>query len=180
MAELTLYISAAQELDAECEAIGQLLARLLPSARWTLHRTPTGRRNQNPDLRALHSSNLHLFILGSDIVAPFGVEWREAQHAKTPMFLFRAAGRALSPAASFFIHHSGAHWQKFRSPADLALKFERQLITELIAGTPGYGLGLDEIESLRARLEQLPSEQEPDETDARGAGQGGVILPKPA
>jgi len=180
MGELGLYISAAQEVDAECEGIGQLLAGLLPSVRWTLHRTPTGRGNQNPNLRALHSSDLHLFILGTDIVAPLGVEWREAQHAKTPLFLFRAARRSLSPAASFFIHHSGARWQKYKSPADLVRRFERQLITELIAGTPGYGLSLEEIEALTARLEQIPSEPEPDDTDAHGAGQGGVILPKRA
>ncbi len=178
MVELTLYISAAQEMEAECEVVGQFLAGLLPSVRWTLHRTPTGRGNQNPDLRVIHESDLHLFIVGTDIVAPIGVEWREAQHGKATMFLFRAAGRALSPAASFFLHHSGGQWRRFKSAADLVQKFERQLITELIAGTPGYGLGLEEIEFLRDRLTQMSSETELDETDARGAGQGGVILAK--
>lgn len=180
MADLTLYISAAQEMDAECEAIGKLLAGLLPKVRWTLHRTPAGRGNLNPDLRALHESNLHLFVLGADIVAPLGVEWREAQHAKTPLFLYRAVERAASPAASYFLHHSGAHWTRFRSPADLVRRFERQLIAELVAGTPGYGLGLDEIESLTERLEKLHTEPQADDTEARGAGLGGVILPKEA
>ncbi|MGC9360551.1 MAG: hypothetical protein ACP5G7_09295 [Anaerolineae bacterium] len=176
--ELTLYISAAQEMEAECEAVGQLLAGLLPSVRWTLHRTPTGRDNQNPDIRAIHESDLHLFILGTDIVAPMGVEWREAQQGDARLFLFRLMGHPLSPAASFFLHHTGVQWRRFESAPDLVRRFERQLITELIAGTPGYGLGLEEIESLRDRLEQMPSQVEPDETGARGAGQGGVILPK--
>ena len=175
---LTLYISAAQEMDAECEAVGKLLAGLLPKVRWTLHRTPSGRGSLNPDLRALHASDLHLFLLGADIVAPLGVEWREARHAKTPLFLYRAVGRTMSPAASYFLHHSGAHWTKFRDTADLALKFERQLVAELVAGTPGYGLSLDEIESLTERLEKLPGEASAGETEARGAGLGGVILPK--
>jgi len=178
MADLTLYISAAQEMDAECEAVGKLLAGLLPSVRWTLHRTPSGRGNLNPNLRALHASNLHLFILGTDIVAPLGVEWREAQHAQTPLFLYRVAGRGLSPAASYFLHHSGAYWRTFKDAADLAYKFEQQLIIELIAGTPGYGLGLEEIESLQGRLERLAPESGPAEPGARGAGLGGVILPK--
>ena len=176
--ELTLYVSAAQEMEAECEGVGQLLAGLLPSVRWTLHRTPTGRRNQNPDFRAIHGSDLHLFILGTDIVAPMGVEWREAQQGDAKLFLFRLTGRALSPAASFFLHHTGVQWRRFENAPDLVRRFERQLSTELIAGTPGYGLGLEEIESLRARLEQIPFQGEADKTSARGAGQGGVILPK--
>lgn len=180
MADLTLYISAAQEMDAECEAVGQFLAGLLPKVRWTLHRTPTGRGNLNPDLRALHACDLHLFLLGADIVAPLGVEWREAQHVKTPLFLYRAATRTLSPAASYFLHHSGAHWTRFQDTADLIRKFERQLIAELVAGTPGYGLGLDEIESLTERLGRLPAEPQTEDSEARGAGLGGVILPKEA
>ena len=39
--ELAIYVSAAQEMDRECELLGQLLAELIPAVRWTIKRTPT-------------------------------------------------------------------------------------------------------------------------------------------
>ena len=55
---------------------------------------------------------------------------------------------------------------------------ERALITELIRGTPGYGLHLSDIEELSARLKKLEEgEQRQEGDERRGAGRGGVILP---
>ncbi|MBC7239453.1 MAG: hypothetical protein H5T71_05080, partial [Chloroflexi bacterium] len=72
-------------------------------------------------------------------------------------------------------------WQMYQSPQEFIRLFERDLITRLIEGTPGYGLDLADIEELSRRLKALDEADEKAQSEGgeerRGAGRGGVILP---
>ncbi len=175
---LILYVSAAAEMDVECELLGQTLARLTQSTQWIIKRTPAPHEHANTDLALLRRSHFYLILLGSDIVAPIGVEWMAAREANITLFAFRRVGAVPTPAAAFFAHNAGVAWERYTTPQEFIRRFERALIARLVQGTPGYGLDLGEIESLAARLKELEQDTPlatPEER--RGAGRGGVILP---
>lgn len=175
--ELGIYISAAPEADAECELVGRLLAEMPRSVKWTIKRTPRPHGDQHIDVEALRRSQFYLIVLGSDIVAPMGIEWRMAQEDNIRTFAFRNVGTGFTPAAIFFSRHVGTSWHDYNTPSEFIRAFERSLITALIEGTPGYGLDMNDIQILSARLEALEEEKEEEsEDERRGAGRGGVIL----
>ena len=175
--ELSLYVSAAAEMDAECELLGQLLAGLPRSARWTIKRTPSAEERVNPALDLLSAATAYVILLGADLVAPMGVEWAAAETAELPRFCYRRRDRTPSPAAMSFARESGAAWQPYATPGEFVAHFERALILELVRGTPGHGLDLRAIEELAERLREIDQEERPESETRRGAGQGGVILP---
>lgn len=175
--ELILYISAAPDMDAECELIGQRLAEMPRSARWVIKRTPNTHEGGNPDLEILRRSHFYLMLLGMDIVAPMGVEWLAARQAGLNVLAYRNLNRILSPAAAYFVRNAGVTWEQYYTPQEFIRHLEHALITRLIEGTPGYGLGLADIEAISARLQVLKDDKGTDsEDERRGAGRGGVIL----
>jgi len=175
--ELILYISAAPEMDAECELVGQRLAELPKSARWVIKRTPGAHEGGNPDIETLRRSHFYLMLLGMDITAPMGVEWLAAREARVTTFAYRNSNRIISPAAAFFMRNAGVVWEQYQTPQEFIHHLERALITRLVEGTPGYGLDLVDIEALSARLQALEKDKEKAAGDERrGAGRGGVIL----
>lgn len=175
--ELAIYVSASPEMDPECELLGQLLANLPKSIRWSIKRTPAGRENANPDLKALCASQFYLILLGMDIFAPIGVEWRAARDAGLTTFAFRNVSTAPSPAGAYFAHNVGLSWQHYRTPQEFIRHLERELISQLVEGTPGYGLEVADIEDISTRLAALDQGSEQPDEERRGAGGGGVILP---
>jgi hypothetical protein len=176
--ELAIYVSAAPEMDAECELLGQLLAGLPKSVRWTIKRTPGPHEASNPDLEALRSSQFYVVLLGMDIMAPIGVELQAAAEERVLTMAYRSRRMAPSPAAAYFAQNAQVQWQWYDTPQEFVQHLEKRLITELIAGTPGYGLDLADLEELSTRLKALEGEGEgAQDEERRGAGHGGVILP---
>ncbi len=177
-AELSIYVSASPEMDAECELLGQMLANMVRSLRWTIKRTPGPHEYANPDLEALSESHFYLILMGTDITAPVGVEWRAAQQAGVTTYAFRNVERVASPAAAVFTHSIEATWEPYHTPHEFVRRFERELIDRLIEGTPGYGLDLADLEQLSVRKRALEQEEQgqPEGEERRGAGGGGVIL----
>ena len=176
--ELAIYVSASAEMDAECELLGQLLAEMTKSIRWTIKRTPSPHELANPDLEALRASQFYLILMGSDITAPIGVELQAAKEAKLFTFAFRKMSVAPSPAGAYFIHHVDLEWQPYQTPQEFVRLFERALISQLLEGTPGYGLDVRDLEELAERLRALEEAEEGQGGERRrGAGHGGVILP---
>lgn len=179
--ELGVYISGSNEVDAECELVGRLLAEMTPSVRWVIKRTPRSFEYLNPDLEQLRRSQFYLILLAVDIYAPMGVEWQAAQQEGLTVMAYRHGGVIPSPAAAVFARESGLRWQVYQSPQEFIHLFERDLITCLVEGTPGYGLDLGDIEELSRRLKALDEADRAAKGESgeerRGAGRGGVILP---
>jgi hypothetical protein len=173
--QLNLYVSAGADLDAECERVGQLLAEMTRSVRWTIKRTPRSYEPGNPDLLQLQRSHFYLILLGMDVTAPMGVEWRAARDAGLATLAYRNIGVISSPSALIFGREPEIPWRPYRSLGEFVRLFERDLVTRLIQGTPGYGLDLADIEELSRRLADRAQLAEDEER--RGAGRGGVILP---
>ena len=183
--ELALYVSAATEMDAECELLGQLLAAMPRGIRWSIKRTPGPFDPLPLDLDALRESDFYLLLLGMDAVAPIGVEWREARQHVAQRYCYHCHTRTPSPSATHVLRNEGIRWTPYDTPQAFARHLELRLITELIQGTPGYGLDMDDIRALTERLAELENEAEGDATSTanderrRGAGHGGVILRAP-
>ena len=177
--ELAVYVSASPEMDAECELLGQLLAGLIPSIQWTIKRTPGRRQRANPDANALQNSHFFVMLLGMDIKAPMGVEWNLSGEFGLARFIYRKVSVSSSPATSYFVHHSAVEWQPYRHPRGFVQRFERDLLEELVKGTPGYGLQVRHIAEVVQRLDALRQWEgaEMAQENRRGAGRGGVILP---
>lgn len=177
-AELSIYVSASPEMDVECELLGQMLANMTRSLRWSIKRTPGRHEFANPDLEALRGSHFYLILMGSDITAPIGVEWRAAQEAGIMTYAFRNVERVATPAASVFVHSIEASWEFYHTPQEFVRRFERELIDHLLEGTPGYGLDLADLEQLSTRRQALRKEEkdQAEVEERRGAGGGGVIL----
>lgn len=177
-AELSVYVSASAEMDVECELLGQMLANMTRTLRWTIKRTPGRHEFANPDLEALRDSHFYVILMGSDITAPVGVEWRAAQEAGITTYAFRNVERVATPAASVFVHSTEAAWEFYHTPHEFVRRFERELIDRLLEGTPGYGLDLADLEQLGARKRALQKEEQDraETEERRGAGGGGIIL----
>ncbi|MFO7695853.1 MAG: hypothetical protein R6X16_01670 [Anaerolineae bacterium] len=178
MRELGMYVSANTEMDPECELLGQILAQITPSVRWTIKRTPPSHEKSDPDWAALAQSDFYVILVGRDITAPIGVEWRAARERAITTFAYRNLQATPSPALSAFVRHTDVEWRGFDSAHAFASDLKQRLVRQLIDGTPGYGLSLEEIEDLAAQLSGTNNEdpKEPGE-ERRGAGRGGVILP---
>jgi hypothetical protein len=178
--ELGIYISAAPEMDAECELLGKLLAQLVTSARWTIRRTPRPHERTPLDLDALRAGQFYLILLGADVMAPMGTEWMAARDAKIATLAFRNVEVLCSPATAYFASYMDIPWQEYHSPTEFIRAFEQQIIRLLLEGTPGYGLDLGDVEQLARRLDALRQEK-PDEqpSERRDASRGGVILSSP-
>ena len=178
MRELGIYVSAAPEMDTECELLGQLLASLPKAVRWNIKRTPGPFEALDLDLEALQRSRFYVVLLGMDIMAPIGVELQAAQRAGLWLRAYRSKDKTPSPAAAYFAQKAELNWIWYQTPQEFVHDFERALIQELISGTPGYGLTLGDIEELAERIKSIEAGDESvDAEERRGAGRGGVILP---
>ncbi len=178
--EFIVYISASTEVDAECEQVGQVLATLARTSRSTIRRTPRGAAGANPDLVGLAASDLYIAILATDLSAPVGVEWQAAQRSRLQTLGYRNAAAHPSPAMQHFVRYNRFEWITYPGPAAFRGTLERTLLRRLLDGTPGYGLDLSDVEQIAARLKELEGESVPEGPDERrGAGRGGIILPRP-
>ncbi|MHB1318637.1 MAG: hypothetical protein ACYCYF_08485 [Anaerolineae bacterium] len=177
MRELGLYVSANAEMDPECELLGQMLAQLTPSVRWTIKRTPSTHEKSDPDWGALAQADFYVILVGRDITAPVGVEWRAARERHIPYYAYRSLQATPSPALSAFVRHADIEWRGYDHPQAFAMDLKQRLARQLIDGTPGYGLSMDEIEDLAVVLRDTNIEDSGSGEERRGAGRGGVILP---
>jgi len=174
-AELGIYISAAREQDIECEQIGRLLAEKLTSMRWRIRRTPL-HGDLNPDRGVIRQCQFYVILLGTDLVAPMGVEWDIVAKSAAFIIGFRDISCSPSPSADYFARYADISWQQYKKPEDFILAFERILLTQLIDGTPGYGLALEDIELVSAQLKAIEALTPAPQGTRQEAGQGGVIL----
>jgi hypothetical protein len=170
---VTIYISAAADLMAEREALARMVAALPVTLAWHIAQTPVTDAD-SLDLEALKIADLHFLVMGSDIRAPVGLEWRLVSRAGQPSAAFLKRNVLRTPAGEVFIKDTRVAWQPFAGPADLARQVQRLLVEHLIRHALNYALTPEELAGLQA----LPVAEAPAEESARGkeAGHSAVIL----
>ncbi len=173
---LLLYISAASDLRAEREVLGRAVTEIPVSLAWRVVHSPRG--DEPVDAEAVSRADVHLLLLGSDIRAPIGQEWRLALRAgRQPVPLLKQDILRTPAGQSFqrFVQEA-ATWRPFRDPAGLRRQFLALLAAHLVERAIYYRLSPLEVarlEEWRRGLESAPSHGEEGE---RGAGESGVIL----
>ena len=129
-------------------------------------------------VQAAKAYDVHVILVGKDITAPIGVEWRTAREQRIHTSAYRSLQATPSPALSAFIRHADSEWRGYDSPQAFASDLKQRLARQLIDGTPGYGLSLQEIEALALVLRDTNGDDHvASGEERRGAGRGGVILP---
>jgi hypothetical protein len=178
-----LFVTAAPDLEPEREAIGKAIAQLPVSLGWEIKRTPRRSEPLAPALEAVGGCDFYLFLLGTDITAPVGVEWDAALEAeKTPLaFLKDVPHTPAAQAFARFAETRGARWIPFNDPRMLGVLVQETLAQRILDRAEAYGLSPVEWETLSALLEKQRQEERsrfPREAvqEPRGAGGGGVIL----
>ncbi len=165
-----IYISAAADLMAEREALGQMIAALPVTLPWRIVQSPV--KDEPLDLEATRNADLYLLVLGSDIRAPVGLEWRTARRAGRPVVAFLKKGIARTPAGQAFVRETEVSWQPFTSSADLSRQVQRLLVEYLVRHALHYALTPPELE----RLAALQSSAGEAAAGGEGTGHSAVLL----
>ena len=178
---IKLYVSAGPDLEAERDVIGQVVAGLPITLGWEIGRTPwPGQEMSGTSVHVTpYNCDFFVFLLGRDITAPAGSEWREAQTVRHPILpLLKRVPR--SPAGLAFQHLGAGLWVPFTGPADVARRVRPWLIRHLLDRQQHFGLLLPEVEALLGLGALEPEHVATDSSQSAGAGQGaggaGVIL----
>ncbi len=170
---MTIYISAASDLMAEREVLARMIAALPVTLAWHIAQTPVSDAD-NLDLEALQVADLHFLVMGGDIRAPVGLEWRIVRRARRRSVAFLKRDVPRTPAGQVFIHDAGVTWRSFGDAGDLSRQVQQMLAEHLVRQAALYALTPEEV----AQLEALPTADTPTERPAHGeeAGHSAVIL----
>lgn len=172
-----LFISAGPAEEPARELLGRALAELPVNVGWVIKRTP--------DVDTVAECHLFVLLLGSDIVAPVGLELWWALRTEKPILAY-AAGISRTPAGHVFWQENALlDWTRYADLPGLRRAFVRDISRFLLAYSDRYGLTPLEAERLRLLVAELDkahaaAQTQPSEdtvfTKATGAGGGGVIL----
>lgn len=167
---VTIYISAAADLMAEREALGHIIAALPVTLPWWIVQSPL--RDESLNLEAAQTADMYVLVLGSDIRAPVGLEWRTARRAGRPVAAFLKQGINRTPAGQAFVRETEVTWQPFTNSADLSQQVQHLLVEHLVRHALYYALTPLELEKLAA-LQKGAGEATP---GGEGTGHSAVLL----
>ncbi len=172
---VNLYISAAPDLAHERGVLGHAITTIPTTLGWTVTFTPGA--GEPLDAAAVAAAAAHLLVLGEDITAPVGLEWQIARRRGRLPALFRremlhtpAAGAFMRDVAQF------ADWRTYRGAEDLRRMALAWLGHGLIEQAARYALNPDEVEKLRAWLDELDTAPVPGAESVRETAHSGVVL----
>ncbi len=178
---LRIFISAGPDLEVEREVVGKVVASLPVSLGWVIKYTPGRSEPLAPALQAVAASHFYLFLLGTDIRAPVGLELHTARQRGKRILAFLKEGPR-TPAAHVFVRDASLGWNRFRSQDELERLLQRGLAEQMLEGAQTYGISPVDWETLSALLtelngqERLEKEGEGVSAAYRGAGKGAVIV----
>ena len=176
--EVLIYISAASDLEYEREVLAKAIAEIPTSLGWKVAQTPLD--DAEPDLIEVANANLHLLLLGCDVRAPVGLEWRIAHRAGHPPRLLLKQDVLRTQAGQAFMNELSrtAAWEPFGDAADLRRKALRILVDHIASNAVEYRIPLEELERLSAWQKEAfkPGKKTAQEPTRGGAGDSAVIL----
>jgi hypothetical protein len=175
--QILLYISAAQDLEREREILGRAVVDIPVTLGWRIMQSPMHALPVDQD--AIIKSDLHLLLLGGDIRAPIGFEWRIARQAGKHTELFLKQRTQRTPAAQAFIRHVEEieEWMPFKDGADLRLQSLKLISRHILDQAGYYSLSPSEIERLLSWKKELEAAETTTVDEQRGVtGENSVIL----
>lgn len=168
---VTVYIAAADDVAAERDALARMIAELPLTLAFRVVQSPT----EGPiDEQALAEGDLFVLVLGHDIRAPVGLEWRLARRAQRPMIVAVKTGITRTPAGREFLHTLDVPTHTYQTTNELVRLVRQRLATRLLEDATRLALS----ETERAALQRLAQEEDDTESEAgRGeAADSAVIL----
>ncbi|MDX1616331.1 MAG: hypothetical protein R3300_18625 [Candidatus Promineifilaceae bacterium] len=174
--QITFFISAAADLQAEREVLGRSVAEIPVDLSWRLVQSEL--HSEPVDLEAVRQADVHVLLLGGDIRAPVGHEWLVARRSDRQPRLFLKQAQNRTPAAVDFVRYVARHdsRQFFRDPSHLRLQVLRVLGDYLWRQRDSLGLTVAEIERLRAWRAELAGSGEVVDQETRGGAGASSLL----
>jgi hypothetical protein len=172
-----LYISAMQDLELERDTLGRAVVEIPVSIGWQIDLTPI--RGEPPSLELVKNSDFHIIIFGSDIRAPFGLEWYTSRRANKRTSLFLKKGILRTPAAQAFLQNvkNTSDWQNFSDSSHLRHQALLVLSEFLIDQAVRFPLDPQEYENLISWRKEIQQKGVIDVEEVRGGtGESSVIL----
>lgn len=174
---ITLYISAAFDLEIERDLLARAVTEIPVTLGWEISMTPHPGEPVHHDKVA--RADVHILLMGSDIRAPMGVEWMAAKRAgKTPVSYMKKGIRR-TPAAHQFIRHiqRSTEWRLFEGIGDLRHQALLLLADHILDRAIYFSLRPAELETLQSWREELESKGATAVEETKGgAGESSVIL----
>ena len=177
MAEkLRIFVSATSDLASERAVIGRALADLPIEIGAEIRRTPATGASYDDIFELIANVDRVYFLMGQDITAPSGAEWRLAWKLERSVFPLRTAGK-LTPAAQNFMRlGSFVDWTLFSSQSHLMRMVTLDFVRILNHPTNRYGLNVNELELLNRHGAAIRAKYVAAGADPGGAEGGGVLL----
>lgn len=172
-----LYISAAQDLERERDVLGRAVVDIPTTLGWQIVQSPI--RGEAVDLETIARADLHVVLLGGDIRAPIGLEWRTARQSGHSPVLFLKAGIPRTLAAESFKRYVEAWstWRLFKSQEELRSEVYRLIVDHLLGRSQYYNLSSTEMNKLKGWRDNLDQRLKDDYRDLHGVtGESSVIL----
>jgi hypothetical protein len=173
---LHLYISAAHDLEKERESLSRAVAEIPVTLGWRIIQSPLHGEPLNTD--AIAQADVHILLLGSDIRAPIGLEWRLARRARRLPVVFLKQGVIRTMAALDYIRYleEQTTWRKYMDIADLRQQTLRFLTDHILAQADYYSLQSDEFEKLTSWRKELNTPEQKPPALHGGIGESSVVL----
>jgi hypothetical protein len=173
---LHLYISAALDLEKERESLSRAVAEIPVTLGWRVIQSPLHGEPLNTD--AIAQADVHILLLGSDIRAPIGLEWRLARRVRRLPVVFLKQDVVRTMAALDFTRYleEQTTWRKYLDIADLRLQTLKLLADHILAQTDYYSLRSDEFDKLTSWRKELNTPEQTPPALHGGIGESSVVL----
>jgi hypothetical protein len=173
---LHLYISAAADLVKERESLSRAVAEIPVTLAWRVIQSPLHGELLNES--AIVQADVHLLLLGWDIRAPIGYEWRLARraHHQPAAFLKKAVVRTM--AALDFIRYIGnqTEWRMYQDIPDLHRQTQKYLADHILSKPDYYALRPAEYEKLTSWRKTLDIPGQEQSEYLGGIGESSVLI----
>ncbi len=171
-----LYISAALDLEQERESLSRAITEIPVTLGWRVIQSPL--HGESFDASAVAQAEAHILLLGSDIRAPIGLEWRLARRANRFPVVFLKKNVLRTMAALDFIRYIEVQipWREYNDIADLRQQALLYLAGHILKLASYYTLRPAELEKLTAWEKTLETGKQGTPELLGGIGESSVVL----
>lgn len=173
---LHLYISAADDLNQERESINRAVAEIPVTIAWRVYQSPRHGEPVNPT--AIDKADVYLLLLGCDVRAPIGYEWRLARQVSCQSAAFLKQDIVRTMAASDFVRYIGdfMEWRLYKNWSDLHVQVLQYLSDHILSRPDYYALQATEYAKLMTWRKKLVADNQVQADLHGGIGESSVLL----